>query len=440
MASWPFVPGPETLEAGRDTQTRPEETGVRTMWDPWQDLHRIVDAVSDTPSIFNDWPWQFRVVSADRIELHAAGGALGQGLVPAGAGSEGGDPPAVPGRPDVLAREAYISCGAALYNLRAAIRVAGHDHTVWLLPNPRKRPTLLASVEIMTGRIAHVPPGAEELYEAMLLRRTSREPLRAPRVPLPILVEMENAAAAERGWLRIVHPGQARYLLSESARAAQILLDADRWDKERPEIRHRLAEFQAARGRVNGVSRPGRGDLHDTAGPAEAFQPAERFGWGPQAQLMALSTDDDRPLDWLRAGQALQRALLTATRYSMSAAYGRMARSVAEKDHGLPARRFLPLRRRAQARFGVAVSPLTQLLQLEDLRGEDRHWPRKWYYRWPWWWYPEVPQMVLRVGYVPVEPHRVSRELAQPLVDERVQPPDEYYPSSYRRRASGLSG
>lgn len=399
------------------------------MWDPWQDLQRIVDAVGDTPSIFDDWPWQFRVVAADRIELHAAGGALGQGLVPVGGDGESG-PDSSP-HPNALAREAYISCGAALYNLRLAIRVAGHDHTVWLLPNPRKRPTLLASVEIMTGRIAHVPPGAEELYEAMLLRRTSREPLRAPRVPLPLLVEMESAAAAERGWLRIIHPRQARYLLSESARAAQILLDTDRWDQERPEIRRRLAEFQAARGRVrvNGVP-------HDTARPAEAFEPAEWFGWGHQAQLMALSTDDDRPLDWLRAGQALQHALLTATRYSMSAAYGRMARSHAEKDHGgLPARRFLPFGRGPQARFGVAVSPLTQLLELEDIRGEDRHWPRKWYYRWPWWWYPEVPQMVLRVGYVPVEPRPVSRELAKPLVDERVQPPHEYYPTSYRQRA-----
>ena len=30
---------------------------------------------------------------------------------------------------------------------------------------------------------------------------------------------------------------------------------------------------------------------------------------------MVLSTNGDKPLDWLRAGQALQHALLTATRY-----------------------------------------------------------------------------------------------------------------------------
>ena len=35
-------------------------------------------------------------------------------------------------------------------------------------------------------------------------------------------------------------------------------------------------------------------------------------------QLMALSTDDDGTVDWLRAGQALERAILTGTRYSVS--------------------------------------------------------------------------------------------------------------------------
>ena len=38
-------------------------------------------------------------------------------------------------------------------------------------------------------------------------------------------------------------------------------------------------------------------------------------------QLMVLSTDCDRPLDWLRAGQALQHALLTATHNGVSASF-----------------------------------------------------------------------------------------------------------------------
>ena len=36
---------------------------------------------------------------------------------------------------------------------------------------------------------------------------------------------------------------------------------------------------------------------------------------------MVLSTDGDRPLDWLRASQALQHALLTATHYGVSTSF-----------------------------------------------------------------------------------------------------------------------
>src|SRR5450756_2810373 len=57
------------------------------------------------------------------------------------------------------AREVVISCGAALYNLRLAIAVAGRSPSVWLLPGPDRESgllttvtaerTLLASVEVM---------------------------------------------------------------------------------------------------------------------------------------------------------------------------------------------------------------------------------------------------------------------------------------------------
>ncbi len=144
----------------------------------------------------------------------------------------------------------------------------------------------------------------------------------------------------------------------------------------------------------------------------------ERWWWG--TQLMALSTDDDRPLDWLQAGRALQHAVLTATRYSMSAPYGRTARYRAPKRYGLPTRSFRTASPRTEARYGVAVSPLTQLFELQDVLGEARRWPRRWYHRWPWWYYPEVPQMVLRVGFVPVEPHLAPPLPATEFEDDRL--------------------
>ena len=71
-------------------------------------------------------------------------------------------------------------------------------------------------------------------------------------------------------------------------------------------------------------------------------------------QLAVLATARDDPADWLRAGQALQRVLLTAT--------------VA----------------------GLAASFLYQPIELHDMR-QSTGW-------WPW---PECPQIILRLGYGP---------------------------------------
>jgi hypothetical protein len=411
------------------------------MWDPFQRVTRIVEAVDSAPSLFNTRPWYLRPVPPDRVEMRFESSALGGGDY--GPGDLGGrreyderrDRWAAPGsllHPDPLIREEMISCGAALYNLRLAIRVAGHGLAVWMLPDVRRDAGLLASVEIVVGRIKQPTPAEEELYGAIWLRHTSREPYKILPVPMPLLVEMEGAAAAEHGWLRVVHRRQARHLLRDAAYAGAVLKGVRRPDirpvkgesedearQRRADIKGRLARFQRQRDQVNNVSDDGSGPQpENTTFPPTRRDfwkdPPERFEHWRQLQLMALSTDDDRPLDWLRAGQALQHALLTATRYSMSAPHGRTARYHAPKQHGLPARRLLPLRPGTEARYGVTVSPLTQLLELEDiLREEPRHWPRAWYHQWPWWWYPEVPQMVLRVGYVPVEP------IPAPLEPER---------------------
>jgi hypothetical protein len=74
-----------------------------------------------------------------------------------------------------------------------------------------------------------------------------------------------------------------------------------------------------------------------------------------QPQLGVLSTARDEPGDWLRAGQALQRVLLAATRH------------------------------------GVATSLLYQPIELGDMEHREGSW-------WPW---PECPQIIIRFGYGP---------------------------------------
>jgi len=389
------------------------------MWDPVEDIRRIVDAAQTAPSVFNAQPWAFRVVAADRVEMHANFGARdgvcrGDWVTWASGGAADG------ARVDPLSREFTISCGAALFNLRLAIAVAGHDATTWPLPDPDRRPDLLASVEITTTRTKRPKAADEELYEAMWLRHTSRLPYRLLRVPLPLIVEMESAAAAEHACLRPMHGHEASSWLCASARADDVLASHP-WDTDsRGEGRAgsdesssayaaRLRDFQQRRDSL--IMQGGICDAQRGPCPRERHWSVRRYGpirrdfslqdqtawYERRPQLMALSTDDDRPLDWLRAGQALQRALLTATRYSMSAPFGRSARYNGSPRYGLPVRHFTTISKDQVARWGVTASFLTQALELEDLKGEARRWPWRHYYH-------EVPQMVLRIGYAPKEP------------------------------------
>ena len=298
-------------------------------WHP--DMARIIEAVQSAPSIFGQRAWDAVLAGEerDRVELYA-------------------DADRVPA--DISPREVAISCGAALYNLRLAIRVAGREPPGWMLPGldaasplidhlTRGR-VLVASVEIMTERTHPPTSGVQELYEAMWLRHINPGEYASLPVPVPLLVEMEEAAAEEHGWLRILHPREQKAILRATVRGGEL----------------------AAR----------------------------------DVQLMALSTDDDRPFDWLRAGQALQHALLTGTRYSMSSGSGRSERYRSSLKYRISD--FHPLRppQHVPPGYGVTASFLTQSLERADQEGIPRSWP------WPTF-YSEVPQVVLQVGYAPVE-------------------------------------
>lgn len=360
---------------------------------PWHpDIGRILKAVQTAPSIFNQRPWDVQLSDdRDRVELYANPGRAAGEFLP---------------------REVVISCGAALYNLRLTIRVAGRTPSVWLLPGLDRDSllsahlasgrVLLASVEVMPGRTAQARSTEQELYEAMWLRHTNREPYRMLPVPMPIMVAMERAAYAEHGSLRMLHGRQCKQVLRAAARAGGRLAGDTPADSGRtppPQGGQLLTGYRAARRELNQVPRGAYGPRP----VREKEPPTRRDFWLPgraatfekHPQLMALSTEDDRPLDWLRAGQALQHALLTATRFSMSSPDGRSRRYRVSLKYGEwgPSRSGLLV----PAGYGVTASFLSQSLELADLTRHPRRWPWHWYY-------PEVPQLVLRVGFAPVEP------------------------------------
>lgn len=405
------------------------------MWKP--DIEQIAEEVQNAPSIFNSQPWSFKIAADDRIELYARLGEPGgedRRRWDLSTGKDGAR------YLDPLAREFAISCGAALYNLRLAIRVAGHDLAVRLPPHPARESTLLASVEIMTGRVKAPTTAEQELYEAIWRRHTNRWPHTIVRAPLPIIIAMEDAAAQEGAPLRLLHPRQARKWLRLSA-------EADRFFETEPgglspAAHERYQRHQEYRdrwtGKEDGVPAAAFGPAPKNRipptrqdfwffGKAQRFERPPLLDKGPfeRPQLMALSTDDDQILDWLRAGQALQHAILTGTRYSLSPPYGLAAKYRAPYRYGVPGRRHLLRwwRRDDLAYDGLSVSLLTQPLERYDIERYDtgrqdaeRH-PRPLPWR-----FPELPQVVIRVGYAAHRAGAAPRR--QPdIVDARLKPP-----------------
>lgn len=373
-----------------------------------EEMTRLREAMDRAPSIFNQRPWDLRRVAGDRVNLYST-------------------PVEDLGR--LLPREVVISCGAALYNLRLAIEVAGRKPSVWLLPGlspgsgllttVASEETLLASIEVMQGRPNPPSTADQELYEALWLRRTYRGPYQYVPVPPPILVEMEIAAARERCWLRVLPKSQCRQALRAVASANKKISQ----EKRLAERLYKLnlvqpAEFGPTPAGKSGekapVTRP------DFWRPGEYAWFEDRLRTPPVArrrpQLMALSTDDDRPLDWLRAGEAMQHGLLNGTRFSMSVMGGRST-PYREQLYYAPLDPHRLWRRPPVPNgYAVEASFLTQSLELANLRDLDQaklaalglvglHVSQSGTDRWRWPWhsyFTEIPQVLLRVGYAEV--------------------------------------
>lgn len=297
-------------------------------------VHRILAAASAAPSIHNTQPWRFRVAGPDLLEFHAD---LDRMLWVA----------------DPLGRALHLSCGAALFNLRVAIRSLGYRALAWPLPDPDGAPTLIASVQVAPGGRATLDE--QELFAAIGQRHSSRVPFSNRGIPEAIQISLEQAAGFECTLLRLLTPKEVAVALKLAA-AANRDLTADR---------DHQAELAAWVGQTAGA---GLGIPVSALGPGPAraeglvrdfgvasAAPAAEFELNPV--LGVLSTARDERMDWLRAGQGMERVLLTATRH------------------------------------GVATSLMYQPVEQHDMTGEPGWWP-----------WPEQPQIIIRFGYGPAAP------------------------------------
>lgn len=263
----------------------------------------LIESAARAPSVHNSQPWRFHV-GADCVELWCD--------------------PRRRTWSDAGGREMLISCGAALFGLRLAVRSLGYEPEVSLLPDPA-RLRLLASVR--AGHAA--PPNALEtrMLDAVPHRHTHRGPFEpGPPLPAGLLAGLQNDALVEGAELALVRSGLAYERLASLAAAAARRGDID--PRSRATIR-RWTRTAADR-RRNGLADDARDGIPAVAlaaSPAASQQPGRLrqrdfdlgrhlgllpVGGAPPVATAILLTRDDRRADWLRAGQSLYRLLLHA--------------------------------------------------------------------------------------------------------------------------------
>jgi len=252
----------------------------------------LITAAARAPSVHNTQPWRFRV-GPDVVELWTD--------------------PRRKLRADPSGREMLISCGAALFGLRLAVRSLGYVPVMELLPDPAR---LRLVARVRTGAAVPANGLERQMLDAVPHRHTHRGPFAPGPLPHGLLAGLQHDVLAEGATLVLVTGGLGYDRLERITAAAARRGDLN--PRARAEIRRwtRIAAGTARDGipataLAGGTGRPaGRLPQRDfDLGRGITRLPSG--GAAPSATAVLVTTRDRRA-DWLRAGQALYRLLLHA--------------------------------------------------------------------------------------------------------------------------------
>jgi nitroreductase len=257
-------------------------------------LSNAATAAGHAPSIHNTQPWRWRLAS-NELDLY----------LDHSRSLEVTDPDS---------RLAILSCGAALHHALVSLAADGWHAILARLPSPA-HPDHLAQLRL-DHRIT-VEPTAIRHLQTLDLRHTDRRPTMGTPVDADKLRSIAAAVESAGGGLHLLRPDQVYDLAAATDRAQRTEADEVAW--------------QAELGYWTGGTRPLGSGIPDAAIGDRAPQttvPGRDFGHpgdlpisaahGNAATFGILYGTEDGPLDWLRAGEALSAAWLTATELGVS--------------------------------------------------------------------------------------------------------------------------
>jgi hypothetical protein len=257
-------------------------------------FRRSVVRATLAPSIHNTQPWRF-VLRSGVLDVYADRSRQLLVLDPTG-------------------RQLHLSVGCAVFNARVSLAASGTNPAVRRLPDPAQ-PTLLASIDV--GDEA-VDRELAALDPVIGLRQTNRRRFASGEVPPEVVNTLVSAAEREGAILDPVDLEDDRMALARLVQRADSLEISDAayraelraWTTTDPDRRDGVRALVVSH--VDGTA----GDdvpIRDFDSQGKGGLPAETRSGRDQC-LLILGTTTDRPEAWLRAGEALERVWLEATR------------------------------------------------------------------------------------------------------------------------------